>query len=155
VLLTALLTAALAIILLAIAWIDLRRHVIPDGLNAAVAGIGCASLVSIRLTSPTDAMLGLALGFAVPFLLARGFLAFRGQAGLGFGDVKFLSAAGFCVGASSLPWLVLIASVSGLSFAIGRHLVDRTAGLQARIAFGPHLALGLFAMWISKSMEII
>jgi leader peptidase (prepilin peptidase)/N-methyltransferase len=70
----------------------------------------------------------------------RGFQRFRGQAGLGFGDVKLITALAFWLGLAT-PWAVVAAAGIGLAFAVLRGAGRR----NERFAFGPMIAA---AAWI-------
>jgi leader peptidase (prepilin peptidase) / N-methyltransferase len=137
-------------ILTLITWTDFRTQTIPDFFNVILAASGFAAVALLNLVSLSDAIIGLVFGVIAPLGLRAGFRALRGVDGLGLGDVKFLGAAGLWVGAMGLPWVVLIASISGLAFAFALQLVGKNFTRQTRLAFGPHLALGLFVTWIFK-----
>lgn len=127
---------------LPIAWIDLRRRIIPDGLNLALLCAGLA-LTAWR-EADGSALLPRAGEVAVAFALFRGVRALharlRGRIGLGLGDVKFLAAATAWTGLAGLPVLILVASLSALLVVVLRRLDAAT-----RLPFGPFLALGLHA----------
>ncbi len=142
-------------ILAAVALFDFRTQTIPDVFNVVLAVSGIAALLIINAVTPDDAVLGMILGVIAPLGLRLAFEAWRGVVGLGLGDVKFLGAAGLWSGASGLPWVVLIASLSGLAFALALQLVQKNFTRQTRLAFGPHLAVGLFLTWIFKLNEML
>lgn len=135
-------------ILAMITWFDFRTQTIPDVLNGTLTAAGIAAVFFLKMISLGDAALGLVLGFTVPLALRSAFRVIRGVDGLGMGDVKFLGAAGLWVGAVGLPWLVLLACISGLAFALAIQIATKGFSRQTRLAFGPHLALGLFATWM-------
>ncbi len=91
-----------------LAWIDIRHGIIPDWLNATIAGLGLSkAVVAGGAFAGLDAACeGAAIG-VVFWLLRRLYFAFRKIQGLGLGDVKFLAAAGL--------WILVI----GLLFAWG------------------------------------
>jgi leader peptidase (prepilin peptidase) / N-methyltransferase len=137
-------------VLAAIAWIDSRHHIIPDWLNLMLGGLGIVSCYLAQIPSFTDALIG-GVGALVFFLgLRHAYHYLRGVQGLGLGDVKFLAAAGLWVGASGLPWLVLFASISGLCYILATRIANKSFDSTTRVAFGPHLALGLFATWMAN-----
>ena len=130
---------------LPIAGIDLRRRIIPDGLNLALLLTGLA-IVGVRDPSPeavlaraAEAALAFALGWSLRALYAR----LRGRTGLGLGDVKFLGAATAWAGLEQLPILILIASGTALAALGLAALAGRRIGATTRLPFGPFLALGL------------
>lgn len=125
--------------------IDLRRRIIPDGLNLALLITGLALTawrdpeglgVAMR---GAEAALAFGFGWVVRALHAR----LRGRIGLGLGDVKFLGAATAWTGLAQVPLLILVASLAAL-LAIGlATLSGRRIGATTRVPFGPFLALGL------------
>ena len=76
----------------------------------------------------------------------------RNRRGFGGGDIKFLAAAAAWTGLSGLPWILLIASISGLAFSLLESLHGRAMNADSRIAFGPHLSLGLLVTWLLEDM---
>ena len=134
---------------LPIAWIDLRRRIIPDGLNLALLCAGLALTAwreadgSALLPRAGEAAVTFALFWGVRALHAR----LRGRIGLGLGDVKFLAAATAWTGLAGLPLLILVASLSALLVVVLRRLDAAT-----RLPFGPFLALGLHAaLWLAPT----
>lgn len=132
---------------LPMARIDLRRRIIPNGLNLAllVAGLAVAGIrdpsPDVVLARGTEAALAFALGWSLRALYAR----LRGRTGLGLGDVKFLGAATAWTGLEAVPILILIASVTALAAVGLAVLAGRRVGATTRLPFGPFLALGLHA----------
>jgi leader peptidase (prepilin peptidase) / N-methyltransferase len=100
---------------LVLAIIDLRRGIIPNWLNLAiaVAGLGRAALVGGFAATLAAACEGLAVG-AVLWLLRWLFFRWRKYRGLGLGDVKLLAASGIWIGIAGVPVQLLIASLSAL-----------------------------------------
>jgi leader peptidase (prepilin peptidase)/N-methyltransferase len=101
-----------------LAWIDIRRGIIPDWLNLTIAGVGLSKAVFVGgpLAGLEVACEGAAIG-AIFWLLRRLYFAFREVQGLGLGDVKFLAAAGIWVGIAGLPMLLLVAALTALACA--------------------------------------
>lgn len=130
--------------LLALALIDFRTMLLPDGLNLLVLGLGLA--VAAAYGSLLDAVLGAAVGFAVFALVAAGYRAWRGREGLGLGDAKLLAAAGAWVGVAGLPGVVLIAGIAALTVAVPLAWRSRQRAAVAEVAFGPYLAA---ATWLT------
>ncbi|MFH0303033.1 A24 family peptidase [Bradyrhizobium sp. 31Argb] len=148
---------ALGAMCCALALIDLRHGIIPDGLNLAIAVLGVAQ--AIVFGNPTDGFeaLGEAAAIAVVFLLLRRlYFLLRQAEGLGLGDVKFLAAAATWVGMTGIPTLLLIATLSALAAAGSLQLAGRQMKRQTSMPFGPFLALGLlltpaFQRWLSMN----
>jgi leader peptidase (prepilin peptidase)/N-methyltransferase len=127
-----------------LAWIDLRRGIIPDWLNLAIAIMG---LVRAVILDGWTAALGaggegIVIG-AIVFLLRRLYFKFRKFQGLGLGDVKLLAASGIWVGIAGIPVQLVVASLTALAAAGIIQFAGRTMTRQTSIPFGPFLALGL------------
>jgi leader peptidase (prepilin peptidase)/N-methyltransferase len=127
-----------------LAWIDIRHGIIPDWLNATVAGLGLSKAVIAggAIAGLDAACEGAAIG-AVFWLLRRLYFAFRKIQGLGLGDVKFLAAAGLWTGVAGLPLLLMVAALTALACAGVMQLAGRQLTGQTSISFGPFLAIGL------------
>jgi len=135
-----------------ISWIDYRRYIIPNALNVSLALSGF--LVSTIVLQKTAMTTLIESGFTIFTFLLIGkiYSATRKRRGFGAGDIKFLGAAALWVGLLGIPWVVLIASIAGLLFVIVVNLVGRTIGPESRLAFGPHLSLGLMLTWLLRDM---
>ena len=118
-----------AALLLAAAWIDCRRHIIPDVLNL---GIALSALLCFR---PANFWGLLA---AVPFLVA----AMGGR--MGGGDVKLVAACGLVLGF----WDTIFGCIIGLLLMLCSCLVI-SGGLRGKEArpMAPFLSAGFLAAY--------
>jgi leader peptidase (prepilin peptidase)/N-methyltransferase len=136
----------LALASLLLAWIDLRRGIIPDWLNLAIAALG---LARIAITDDWPLVLSAAaegiLTGAIVWLLRWLYFRLRQRHGLGLGDVKLLAAAAIWVGIAGIPLLLLVASLAALAAAGILHLAGEKMTRQTALPFGPFVALGLLA----------
>ncbi|WP_235880348.1 prepilin peptidase [Polyangium aurulentum] len=85
---------ALALGLVAAAFIDLEHMILPDSITLGGAVLGVAT-ASFREMTFVDALIGAAVGFAIvwlPFIVI--YPRIRGRAGMGLGDAKLLMLAG-------------------------------------------------------------
>jgi prepilin peptidase CpaA len=88
--------------------IDWRSRRIPNWLTILLAASGLAnSFFATSLASPGTAMLGLLVGFAIPFVLFA-------MGALGGGDVKLLSGVGAWLGAMAVVKVFLAAAIIGM-----------------------------------------
>ena len=71
---------------------------IPAGLAISVVGMYFGAESGLRLLSPFDALAGIALGAAIPFLIDRITVLLLKKPGMGFGDVKLLAMIGGFIG---------------------------------------------------------
>ncbi|MGQ0567678.1 MAG: prepilin peptidase [Gemmobacter sp.] len=139
-------TVVLSGLLVAIARADLRTLRIPDGLSLMLALAGLA-LAAMGPRLP-DHLVGAVVGYGLFWAIGAVHFRRTGREGLGLGDAKLFGGAGAWLGWQALPFVLLIAAAGGLAAA----LVQRSRGGGAEVAFGPWLALGLWAMWVRAAV---
>lgn len=137
--------AFLFAMLAAIAVVDLRTYRIPDRLSLPLTGGG---LLWAAVAGPgpwTDHLIGAAAGYASLAGFGAVYFRLRGREGLGLGDAKLFAAAGAWLGWQALPLVLATAALAGLvfAFATSRRRPD------ARLAFGPWLALATWLVWLA------
>ncbi len=148
-------TVLLGWLLLALAAIDFRTFLLPDGFNAAVLVLGLAMLAWARPTEWPLHFAGGALGFGLLWIVELAYRSLRGRDGLGRGDAKLLGAIGLWVGAYGIAPVLLIASLSGIAAALGLSLREsKMLSRQSAIAFGPWIALGGYIVWLLQAAPI-
>jgi leader peptidase (prepilin peptidase)/N-methyltransferase len=134
--------------LLALAWIDIRRWLLPDLLTLPLVIAGLVVTAILDPARLTENALGAATGYLSLRVVASLYRVLRGREGLGRGDAKLLAASGGWLGAGALPQVVLGAAVTGL-FAAG---CLQLAGIRLRassaLPFGPFLALATWLAWL-------
>lgn len=144
----ALLTASLAWL----TYVDIKTFRLPNVITYPLMLIGViqAYFLNIRLL---ESLLGLAFGYILFVLVEITFKRIRKKDGLGRGDAKLLAAGGAWCGLGFMPQIILIASLT----AIIGHLIlyakvnAREEKADARMAFGPFLALGILTIWIYQN----
>jgi leader peptidase (prepilin peptidase)/N-methyltransferase len=139
---------ALGWTLLALAAIDLRRYLLPDVLTLPLIPAGLAVALAIDPGLLPDHAIGAAAGFLAFVAIGEGYRRLRGREGLGQGDAKLLAAAGAWLGWAALPSVVVIGAVAALALALAQAMAGAKLRLTGRIAFGPHLALGFWLVWL-------
>jgi leader peptidase (prepilin peptidase) / N-methyltransferase len=144
-------STALCLLCGALALIDIRRGIIPDGLNLFIVGLGLMKAVSTGgAAAGIEAICeGVAVGL-IFWLLRRLYFIWRKIQGLGLGDVKFLAAATPWIGITGIPMLLLIATLTALVTAGSLQLAGRDMTRQTSLPFGPFLALGLLLTFLSQ-----
>ncbi|MEZ2142870.1 A24 family peptidase [Bradyrhizobium sp. DN5] len=127
-----------------LAWIDLRRGIIPNWLNLAlaVAGLVRSAILNGGTAAFSAAAQAVIVG-AVIWLLRRLYFILRQVQGLGLGDVKLLAASTIWIGIVGVPTQLLIASLSALAAAGAMQFAGKTMTRQTSLPFGPFLVLGL------------
>jgi leader peptidase (prepilin peptidase)/N-methyltransferase len=147
----ALLDCVLGWWLLTLAWIDLRRWLLPDPLTLPLIVAGLAASAALDPDTVFDRALGAALGYVALRAIAVGYRALLQREGLGQGDAKLLGAAGAWVGAAALPQVLLLAGLAALLAAAlrtGRARLHAQSALQ----FGPFLALATWGIWLARPL---
>jgi leader peptidase (prepilin peptidase)/N-methyltransferase len=136
--------ALLALASLVLAWIDLRRGIIPDWLNLMIAVVGLARAVMLDgwAAALGAGCEGIVVGVIV-WLLRQLYFMLRKFQGFGLGDVKLLAASGIWIGIAGVPLQLLVASLTALAAAGVMQLAGRSMTRQTAMPFGPFLALGL------------
>ncbi|MEO0047142.1 MAG: hypothetical protein RLZZ410_101 [Pseudomonadota bacterium] len=138
-----LLTSVLIIVLLVLAWIDFKTFLLPDYLTIPLMFLGMISigLGWLNWTNFTSSIFGALAGWGSLYLLNLLYKYFKGIDGIGMGDAKLLAALGAFLGWESLPYILLIASCSGLIGGAIWLKVHRQDSSHV-FPFGPFIALG-------------
>jgi leader peptidase (prepilin peptidase) / N-methyltransferase len=130
-------------VLLILSWIDFKTFLLPDYLTYGLIVYGLVANIFLGLawTSTESSILGAVFGFVSLYALNQLYLTIRGHHGIGMGDAKLLAGLGACLGLQGLPYILLIASMSGL---IGGYVWLRIHGQDHKHAFpfGPFIAFG-------------
>jgi leader peptidase (prepilin peptidase) / N-methyltransferase len=134
--------------LLTLAWIDVRRLILPDVLTLPLIVAGLLAAAVLDPDSLAERALGAALGYLALRAVAWAYLRLRGREGLGQGDAKLLAAAGAWLGAVALPQVILVAALSALLVAAALRFSGRTMHAHSALPFGPFLALAIWALWL-------
>lgn len=136
-------TAVLTLWLLWLSWIDLQSFRLPDRgtLPLVALGLGLSALAGREALLLSLA--GGAIGYGLFALIGHLHFRRRGEEGLGLGDAKLFAASGTWLGLPMLPYVLLIAALGGLAWAL-------IARAQGRLAFGPWIALGFWCVWLAR-----
>ncbi len=134
--------------LLALAWIDIRRWLLPDPLTLPLVIAGLVVTAILDPVKLTENALGAAAGYLSLRVVASLYRVLRGREGLGRGDAKLLAASGAWLGAGALPQVVLGAAVTGLFAAGCLQLAGTRLRAHSALPFGPFLALATWLLWL-------
>lgn len=127
--------------LIALTFIDLDTHLLPDNVTLPLAWAGLLVNVDGMFTPLDQAVVGGVVGYLVLWSIYHLFKFLTGKEGMGFGDFKLLAALGAWLGWKMLLPIVLVASFAGA--VVGISLVLIAGHDRAKpIPFGPWLALG-------------
>jgi prepilin signal peptidase PulO-like enzyme (type II secretory pathway) len=133
----------LIIVLIILSWIDFKTFLLPDYLTLPLLMLGLMSnsLAWIEWTSPLSSWIGAIAGWGSIYILNLTYRSIKGVDGIGMGDAKLLAALGAFLGWETLPYILIIASCSGLLGGyiwLKMHQQDNTQAFP----FGPFIALG-------------
>ena len=131
--------------LIALAFIDYDRQILPDDITLPLLWAGLLLNVFGVFVPLSSAVIGAAAGYGSLWLVYQAFRLATGKEGMGFGDFKLFAALGAWLGWQQLPLIILLSSLLGAVVGIvfiaffGR---DR----RLPIPFGPFLCV---AGWIA------
>ena len=135
----------LGLALLVLGLIDWRALWLPDVLTLPLLAAGLG-VTAWRLPDQLlDHLLAAAIGWATLLALAAIYRRWRGREGLGGGDAKLLAAAGAWLGIAALPYVVLLAALGALAWAVITGRTDPTTELP----FGSFLAAAIWLTWLA------
>ena len=150
---------SLAVLMIAIAFVDARRFIIPDELTAAAMALGFLHAALQASGSIVEALANAALRGAI---LAFAFLTLRilyrrlrGRDGIGLGDVKLAGVAGVWVDWWVLPAVIEVAALAALAVYAVRYLWGRRPVQPMRLPFGLFLAPAIWFGWLLGAAPLI
>lgn len=139
--------------LLALALIDLKAFWLPGALTVPTGIAGLVAMAFYLEEGPLDQLIGAALGYTAMRAVAWLYRRLRDREGLGGGDATLLAALGAWVGWLGLPTILLYAGFGGLIVLIAGSFRGRPVTLTRRLAFGPHLCLGGWLVWLYGPLQ--
>ena len=127
--------------LIALTFIDLDTHLLPDSITLPLAWVGLLVNLNGSLVPLPEAVIGAIAGYLALWSVYHLFKLLTGKEGMGFGDFKLLSALGAWLGWKMLLPILLAASFSGA--VVGIIMILFAGHDRAKpIPFGPWLVLG-------------
>ncbi|HAT4984454.1 TPA: prepilin peptidase [Serratia marcescens] len=138
-----------AALLIALSWLDWRHRWLPDRLTQPLLWSGLLCNLDALWAPLDDAVIGAVAGYGALWLLNVLYRQARRRNGIGQGDFKLLAALGAWLGWTTLPLLLCLAAVFGLSLAVAHGLHNRRAWRTPQ-PFGIALAA---AGWLQLLMD--
>ncbi len=139
---SSLLLCLLFFFLVALSVIDLKHLFLPDQITLLLLWIGLFINIFNTFTTPSSAILGVIIGYAILWFFYWGFKLVTKKEGLGYGDFKLMAAIGAWFGIGAIPFVILTSSIIGILYALLLSLQKRQQ--QRMIPFGPCIALAGF-----------
>lgn len=133
----------LVCMLIALFGIDLEHQILPNSIT--LPGIVIGLLFSL-IAPPgiKDALIGVAIGGGMLYAVAYGYYLWRGEEGMGMGDVKMLAMLGAFLGWKAVLVTLILASFAGAFVGLGMMSLQK-GGMRYALPFGTFLALGAVA----------
>jgi leader peptidase (prepilin peptidase)/N-methyltransferase len=139
---------------IALTFIDLDHHLLPDQLTLLLLWLGLFFSLFRLFCTPEEAIIGAIAGYLIFAFTQIVFELATGKNGMGQGDVKFLAALGATLGWKMLPLIILLASISGIIFAL-THMIIKHNFKSNPMPFGPYLAVAgwVTLLWGNEIMQ--
>lgn len=134
--------------LVALALLDMAALWLPDKLTLPLGAAGLLAAAFGIGPSPTDSLIGAGAGFGVLALIAWAYKAARGRTGLGGGDPKLLGAIGAWLGWTMLPFVLLLASFTGLVMVAARRARGEAVARTDKLPLGTLMAVAAWPLWL-------
>jgi len=129
--------------LIIVTFIDLDHRIIPDVIS--LPGIVVGFILSLRgEPGPVSSAIGIVTGGGLLLAVAWAYHTWTGREGMGGGDIKLLGMIGAFLGWRSVPFTMLLSSLTGSLVGVTLMLWTGSDTKYA-IPFGPFLALGAVA----------
>ena len=125
-------------LLIALLWIDLDFQLLPDVLTFPGTLLGLAAALTLP-GGARHALLGIAVGSGLLWVLAWGYLKLRKVEGMGGGDIKLAAMFGAVLGWQLTLLTLFVAALAGSVWG-GVLLLRRAGGGQTALPFGTLLA---------------
>ncbi|MGJ0514591.1 MAG: prepilin peptidase [Methylomicrobium sp.] len=131
--------------LIALTFIDIDHHLLPDSINLPMIWLGLILSLFGLYADAHSSIIGAAAGYGSLWLVFHLFKLATGKDGMGFGDFKLLALFGAWLGWQSLPLIVLLSTLTGAVLGVAS-IIFAKRDHSAPIPFGPYLAI---AGWIA------
>lgn len=135
----------LTFVLVALTGIDLDEMLLPDQMTLPLLWLGLIINLNHTFASPTDAIIGAAVGYLSLWSIFWLFKIITGKEGMGYGDFKLLAVFGAWLGWQMLPLVILLSSLVGAVVGVTM-IVSKRLKQGNPIPFGPYIAA---AGWIA------
>ncbi len=141
-------STGLAAVLIALTIFDETNGILPDVLTVPLAFAGLVVTWWLQSDSIVWRLFSALAAGAFVVLLNAIYRRVRQIDGIGYGDAKLLAASGAWLGLYAIPSVLLWACASGLSLMLVKAIRCGDISRTSELAFGPHLAFGMWLVWL-------
>ena len=141
-------------LLMALAWIDFKTRLLPDGLTFSLLWLGLLTNPILQVVSLYDAVIGVVAGYLSLWVIYHIFKIVRQKEGLGHGDFKLLAALGAWLGWQALPGVLVVATGSTL-LVLGLLKIKGRYPKDPHIPLGPGLCIAGLIFFMGKSIHML
>jgi len=134
--------------LLLLGVLDVERRWLPNRVTYLLGLLGIAFGAAGVPPFPNDRLVGLAAGFSSLWLIGLTYELIRKREGLGGGDPKLFGVIGAWVGWQALPYVLLLASVTGLMSAALARLRGQQVTWTTELPLGSCFAVAAWPVWL-------
>lgn len=129
-------------IVIPLAIIDFKEHILPDRLVFPLIGLGLLASTQEVFISPIQSIYGTLFGFLFLWIIFAIAKVITGKDGMGYGDFKILAAFGAWFGPDVILSIIIISSLGAIAYGIyqAKYLTKGAFG------YGPYL---IIAAWIT------
>lgn len=130
----------LPLMLILLSVIDMRSKLLPNQFTYPLMILGLIFNYAFSFISLKNALLGLIVGFLLPYLLNRLYVVVRKKTGMGLGDAKLYAAIGAWLGVYYLMTIFIIASIINLITILTIAMTSQFK-LDSYLAYGPTISI--------------
>ena len=144
--------SVLSLIYLIIFFVDLENFIIPDSLNFTVMAIALLKnfLPNFNTSFIQDinqSIIGGMVGYSSIWLIIYLYKVIKKIEGMGLGDAKLMAGIGLLFGWQSVPFVLFVSALLGLTFVLPS-LLKKQKNMRSEIPFGPFIIVACLIYFI-------
>ena len=132
---------AIALFLIGLSIFDILTKRLPDIATLPFLLLGLCQSFWLQNIDFQDSVFGGIGGGLMTGIVATIYNKMRGEVGIGWGDVKLISAFGAWIGWQALPLFIFLSSILGILFIFLRFMAKQQFNVKEQIPFGPFLCV--------------
>lgn len=122
-----------------LAWIDALHYLLPDALTLVLLWIGLVYQALFAPNRLVDVVLAACIAYLLLYIIFYVYWFLAKKQGLGFGDMKLLSAVGAWLGIVAVSNVLIVACLLAIFYTLASYLMSRK--IRKIIPFGPFIAI--------------